>query len=114
MNNDTLYLLKPNFQDKGKLYFCPGCAEVVGFLEFYPAVKQSLSVRYLDFSRPRPDLVSLLGEENQSCPVLVLGAPPANFAHGLNVHTANGHAYVEGGREITAYLAYVHGTGIPH
>jgi len=114
MNNDTLYLLKPNFQDKGKVYFCPGCAEVVGFLEFYPAVKQRLNVRYLDFPRPRPELVSLLGEENQSCPVLVLSAPPANPLPGLNIQTANGRAFIEGGREITEYLAFIHGTGIPH
>ncbi len=114
MSNDTLYLLKPNFQDKGKLYFCPGCAEVIGFLEFYPAIKQHLSVKYVDFPRPRPELVSLLGEKNQSCPVLVLGAAPTNLRPGLNVQIANGRAFVEGGREITQYLARVHETGIPH
>lgn len=114
MTNDTLYLLKPDFQDKGKRYFCPGCAEVVGFLEFYPAVKQHLKVRYLDFPRPRPELVRLLGEENQGCPVLVLGAPPTKAPTGLNIQTAKGHAFIAEGRDITAYLAHVHGTGIPH
>jgi glutathione S-transferase len=31
-----------------------------------------LEVKYVNFARPRPALVDLLGEENQSCPVLVL------------------------------------------
>lgn len=114
MHQDTLYLLKPNFQDKGKLYFCPGCAEVVGYLEFYPAIKQCLKVRYLDFPRPRAELVSLLGEENQSCPVLVLGAAVPDRASSQRVQHANGRSFVEGGREITEYLAHMHGTGIPH
>ena len=31
---DRLYLLKPNFIDQGKVYFCPGCAQVEGMLSF--------------------------------------------------------------------------------
>jgi len=45
MNRDQLYLLKPNFFDNGKgPYFCPGCAQMVGLLDFYPLLKQRLSV----------------------------------------------------------------------
>jgi hypothetical protein len=113
MEKDTLYLLKSNFEDQGKVYFCPGCAEVLGFLEYYPAVKNHLSIKHVDFPRPRPELVSLLGEQNQSCPVLVLRSA-ANLPPEIKVQHANGRAFVEGGREITDYLAHVHGTGIPH
>jgi len=62
MERDRLYLLKPRFMDNGKgPYFCPGCGQMAGLLEFYPALKQQLEVRYLEFPRPRPELVELLG-----------------------------------------------------
>ena len=37
-----------------------------------------LDVRYVDFPRPRMEILSLIGEANQSCPVLVIadGPPP--------------------------------------
>ena len=87
---------------------------MVGLLEFYPALKEHLEVRYLDFPRPRPELVELLGEENQSCPVLVLkdalNSPPSTLA----LQQAKGLWFVEGADAIANYLAQVHGTGIPH
>jgi len=113
MNGDRLYLLKPDFMDGDRgPYFCPGCAEMAGLLEFYPELKKHLDVRYVDYPRPRPELVSLLGEENQSCPVLVTntGSLPAT----LKVQYVNGRAFVEGAREIAEYLAHVYRIGIPH
>ena len=115
MNRDQLYLLKPNFLDNKKgPFFCPGCAEMAGLLEFYPALKQRLTVQYVDYPRPRPELAPLLGEENQSCPVLVVKTVPPNLPSHLKLQHANGHAFVEGAREIAQYLAHVHGIGIPH
>lgn len=114
MQHDQLYLLKHNFQDQGKTYYCPGCAEMIGLLEFYPALKRSLEIHYVDFARPRPELVSLLGEANQGCPVLVLAAVPQNLPAHLKMKHANGHAFVADPREIGEYLAHVHGIGLPH
>ncbi len=115
MKRDHLYLLKPGFHDNAEhLYYCPGCAETAGLLEFYPLLKQHLEVHYIDYPRPRSELVPLLGEENQSCPVLVIGVLPADLPPQLKVQHANGHAFVEGAREIGEYFAQVHGTGIPH
>ena len=115
MNRDQLYLLKPNFFDKGKgPFFCLGCAQMVGLLDFYPMLKHRLKVQYVGFPRPRPELVGLLGEENQSCPVLVLGTIPTGLPSNLKVQSANGHAFVEGANEIAEYLAHAHGIGIPH
>ena len=114
MNHDQLYLLKPDFHDRGKIYFCPGCAEMVGLLEFYPPLKQRVDVHYVDYPRPRPELISLLGEENQSCPVLVLKSVPPDLPTRLKVQSANGHAFVADARAIAEYLAHVHGTGLPH
>ena len=71
-----LFLLKPDFQDlnraDGKNYFCPDCAIVYGLFSYYPYLRDEIKVDYVDYARPRKVLVDLLGEENQSCPVLVL------------------------------------------
>ena len=115
MSQDQLYLLKPDFLDgDSRPYFCPGCAEVVGLLEFYPQLKERVELHYVDFPRPRPELAGLLGEENQSCPVLVLKTVPPALPLGLNVQQANGQTFVEGAKEIADYFAHVCGTGIPH
>lgn len=101
--------------DAGKgPFFCPGCAQMVGLLEFYPALKEHLEVRYLDFPRPRPELVELLGEENQSCPVLVLKDAPNSPPSTLSLQQAKELWFVEGADAIANYLTHVHGTGIPH
>lgn len=71
-----LFLLKADFQDfaraDGKRYFCGDCALIEGLLSYYPRLTSELEVKYVNFARPRQILVDLLGEENQSCPVLVL------------------------------------------
>jgi hypothetical protein len=101
MSGDLLYLLKPGFMDSERgPFFCPGCAQMVGLLELYPELKGRLSVRYVDFSRPRPELVELLGEENQSCPVLVIESVPAGIAPDIKLQRANGRAFVERANEI--------------
>jgi len=113
MTHHQLYLIKHDFQDRGKTYYCPGCAEMIGLLELYPALKQSIEIRHVDFTRPRPELVSLLGEANQGCPVLVLATVPQNLPAHLKVQQANGRAFVADPREIGEYLAHVHGIGLP-
>ncbi len=83
-------------------------------MEFYPALKPHLEVRWLDFLHPRPELISLLGEENQSCPVLVLRAAPTGLPSSLPIQQAKGRQFVEGANEIATYLAHARGIGIPH
>lgn len=112
MNKDRLYLIKHDFHDNGKTWYCPGCAEMIGLLEIYPALKESIEVRHVDFQRPRPELVELLGEANQGCPVLVLADVPKDNPAGLAIENANGHAFVADPRQIGEYLA--HARGIPH
>ncbi len=114
LNRDRLFLLKPHFMDGDKgPYYCPHCAQLVGLLEFYPALKQAIEVRWLEFARPRRELVELLGEENQSCPVLVIEAAPAHPPPGVPLRQAKGRWFVEGAEEIATWLAHVHGTGMP-
>lgn len=72
---EKLFLLKPDFQDINRdaenKYFCPPCTMIEGLLSFYPRLRNELEVHYVDFQRPRPAIVDLIGEANQSCPVLI-------------------------------------------
>lgn len=111
---DRLYLIRPGFvhEGRGPLY-CPGCAEVLGLLEHYPFLKERVSLHDVDFSRPRSELVTLLGEENQSCPVLILSRLPEAVPLPSGLRRANGFAFVEGAREIGEFFALVYGSGSP-
>ena len=71
-----LFLLKADFQDAGradgKRYFCPDCVLLEGLVSYYPKLSNELEVKYVNFAKPRQVIVDLIGEANQSCPVLVL------------------------------------------
>jgi len=71
-----LFLLKPDFKDVNRnpesKYFCPHCAIIEGVISYYPQLKDDIEIHHVDFPRPRPVIIDLIGEENQSCPVLVL------------------------------------------
>jgi hypothetical protein len=45
---------------------------IEGVLSFYPQLRNELEITYVDFVRPRPAIVELIGEDNQGCPVLIL------------------------------------------
>ena len=72
---EKLFLIKPDFTDAvrndGKKYFCPPCTLIEGVLSFYPVLREKLEVNYVNFVRPRQAVIQLIGEENQSCPVLI-------------------------------------------
>ena len=115
MKHDVLFLLRHDFEDgPGAPYYCPECAEINGVLHYYPDLRHHVEVRYVDYRRPRPEIVSLLGEAHQSCPVLVLrddapaGLPDVE-------RSANGHRrFIAGARAIGRYLSANHGSGRPH
>ena len=110
---DRLYLLKPNFLDQGKTYFCPGCAQVEGMLSFYPILRERVEVYYIEFPRPRPSLVAEVGEENQGCPKLVLGGSQ-DIPPGVTVAEGKGRRFIAAPLEICRYLASAYGVGEPH
>lgn len=111
--NDTLYVLRPGFSDKATSFFCPYSAQVIGFLAYYPHVKDSLDIVELDFSKPRHPLSDVLGEEHQGAPMLVLGGEPTPVPN-VKVQIANGHHYVEKTVEIMRYLAATRSVPGPH
>lgn len=73
---EKLFLLKADFLDEnfavGKKFWCPDCVMIEGLLSYYPKLKELIEVNYIDFARPRKPIIELIGETNQSCPVLIL------------------------------------------
>lgn len=112
MERDILFLLAPGFEENGRREFCPECAEIWGVLSYFPAIKDSLEIRYQPIKKPRPELAGLLGEANQNCPTLMLagGADAGPYAE---VREANGARFLDNARDIAKYFAHVFGTPFP-
>ena len=111
---DTLFVLTPGFVDKGKRWFCPFSAQVIGMLTYYPQVRDSLEVVELDFAKPRQPVVDVLGPDHQAVPLLVLHPGSPTEVAGVHVQEANGHRFVEKTVEILRYLAATRGVPSPH
>ena len=74
---EKLFLLNPDFQDvrvdgTDQPYYCPHNAMIEGLLKYYPDLKNKIEIIYVDFPRPRKQLVELIGEGNQGSPCLVI------------------------------------------
>jgi len=108
-----LFLLRSGFADPAHGpggFYCPECATIAGILWYHPDVAAQLDIRQVDAPRPRPEVVALVGEENQSCPVLVL--PEGERPEGIPV--AKGRAFISGPKAIETFLADRYGTARSH
>lgn len=104
MSKHISFLLKPNFYDGEEgPFFCPHSAAMEGLLKYVPDLESKLDVRRIDFQRPRPDIVQLLGDENQGTPALVIDegmeTPPE-----AQVSASTGRAFFLGEIEISKFL----------
>ena len=75
MKRDKLFLLKADFEDPaypGKRFYCWHCALLEGILVSFPHLASRFDVERVAWPRPRQDVVSVVGEANQSLPLLVL------------------------------------------
>lgn len=112
---DTLYLLAPGFHDgDGAPYYCPYCTAFEGLLHLYPALLEHVEVQRVGFQRPRTEIVSVLGDEHQSCPVLVLGADPGSRMDGVQIHQSRGRHFIDEPEDIGNYLSQKYGIPRPH
>ena len=69
-----LFILKMPFEDgSGQTWFCSQCAMLEGALMVNPHWEDHVDVRRIGYSRPRAEVVKVLGEENQWLPVLAIG-----------------------------------------
>lgn len=110
---DTLFVLRPGFDDRGAAYFCPYCAQVIGMLTYYPQLRDTLDIVELTYDKPRRPLSDLLGPDHQAAPMLVLGAERRAVAN-VRIAELNGHQVVEKTIEIMRYLAVTRGLPLPH
>lgn len=112
---DQIFVLRPGFDDRGTTYFCPYSAQVIGFLTYYPQVKDTLEVVEIGFSKPREPLASILDESHQSAPMLVLAeAGEPQSVEGVTIGDVHGRKFVEKTIEILRYLAATRGVPKPH
>jgi hypothetical protein len=114
MKRDTLFLLKPGFEDPawpGQRFYCWHCALMEGVLASFPDLARRLDVERIAWPRPRREVVALAGAENQDLPLLVLAAGETS-AH--KTGSFQGRDLVAGKDAILAALTQRHGFPVPH
>lgn len=109
---DRLFLINPHWtDDQGGPWFCPAGSVVEGVLAFYPALKTQLDITRLDYPRPRRAVIEQVGEDHQSCPILILDGtfdwPEAQISE------TTGKRFLQD-QAIIPYLAARYGIGLPH
>ena len=114
-----LFLLKPGFTDsnadnEGKLYYCPQCAMIEGVIKYYPQLEERIEIHHVDFKRPRPAVIEIIGEENQSCPVLIIDNEPENDTDTSYFEKHGDKLFVNSPDLIMKYLAERFGIGMAH
>lgn len=112
MSKDILFLLPPGFEDNNRREFCPECAEIWGLISWYPAIREALDIRYQPIAKPRTDMVTMIGNDNQNCPTLVLRDGVEAGSH-ASVKNANGARFLDNARDIAKYFAHRFGTPFP-
>jgi hypothetical protein len=106
---DQLFLLRPGFKNAGMgPLYCSDSAPVEGVLSFFPELRSILDVHYLEFPRPRRELVAALGEQHQSLPVLILADERRVKDAALEPQSANGRSFFANERSIRHYLSTQH------
>jgi hypothetical protein len=113
LKRDTLFIIRAPFEDPaldGK-WFCASCATMEGALLANPHWATHIEVKRMPFPRPRHEMISLIGEENQSMPALVL-ADGANVPEGAREY--EGRFFLDEPKPIARYLAATYGGAGPH
>ena len=114
MTRDRLFLLGPGSEDPafpGRLFYCWHCAPIEGVLASFPQLAAKLDVERIPWSRPRQPVIALLGEENQSLPLLVLADDATSP---LRTGSYQGRAFIADKDAILAALSERHGFPDPH
>ena len=112
MSKDLLFLLPPGFVDNERREFCPECAELWGVLHYYPAIKDSLDIRYVGIEHPREAICEWLGDGRWNAPTLIFNEAP-KLLSSVNVKVSNDRSYLGSARDIAKYFAETYGTAIP-
>ncbi|MFX1676769.1 DUF3088 domain-containing protein [Paraburkholderia sp. A2WS-5] len=107
---DKLFILRPGFfsGEEGPLY-CGDSVAVEGLLSFFPQLRNNVDVEYIDAPRPRKAIVELIGETNQSAPVIVIGSGQAVKDTSVDVLEHNGMRFINAPDDIRRYLSSQYG-----
>ncbi|MCK1714023.1 MULTISPECIES: DUF3088 domain-containing protein [unclassified Bradyrhizobium] len=110
MTRDRLFLLRPGFEDPtfpNRRFYCWHCALIDGVLASFPALAATLDVHRIPW--PRQAVIALLGEVNQSLPLLVLADGTTSPRQ-----TGSHRAFIADKDAILAALSERHGFPDPH
>lgn len=113
-DRDTLFLIQPDFTDPaypGQRFYCWHCALMEGVLASFPALAERLDVVRIPWARPRREVIDLVGEANQSLPLLVLAAGESS-RHATG--SQDGRIFIADKDAILAALSERHGFPDPH
>lgn len=107
---EKLFLLNPDFQDvkvdgTTQPYYCPHNAMIEGLLKYYPHLRNKLEIIYIDFPRPRKQLVELIGEEHQGSPCLVISKEHSKMVDTSYFNVYDNYIFVNKKELIARYLA---------
>jgi hypothetical protein len=114
MKRDRLYLLKPDFEDPaypGKRFYCWHCALLEGVLASFPQLSARIDVERIAWPRPRQAVIEMVGEANQSLPLLVLAD---DAPEGLATGYYQGRRFIADKDVILRALSLRHGLPEPH
>jgi hypothetical protein len=114
MLRDRLFLLKPDFEDPAypnKRFFCWHCALLEGVLASFPSLQSKVDVERVAWPRPRQPIIEIVGEENQSLPLLVLAD---DAPRQLATSEFRGRGFVADKDTILSVLNRRHGIPIVH
>lgn len=114
MERHLLFQLNPWFEENGDgPFYCPDCGIVEGFFRYSPEVQEKLEIHHIDFQRPRHDVIAVLGEENQGCPVLVL-ARGVDAPAGAKTSMSTGRFFLDDPVAICDFLGRTFQVPRPH
>ena len=111
---DTLYLVKPGFGDPafpGRIFYCWHCALIEGILVSCSHLTNSLAVERIKWPKPRTPIVTILGEQNQTVPLMVL-PKGSNSKYQTGIY--RDRAFIADKDAILAALTERHGFPEPH
>jgi hypothetical protein len=114
MGKHILFLLKPGFKEtEGGPYYCPDSAAIEGFLKYGPEIEKQIEVRRIEFPKPRKEIIELVGEANQGCPVLVLDES-SELPDEATISEETGRANISDATKICDFLGRLFGVARPH
>jgi hypothetical protein len=114
VDRDTLILIKPDFLDPGfpdTRFYCWHCCLLEGLLVSFPALQTRLNIVRIEWPKPRQEVIQLIGEDNQSLPVLIF-ADDAPKQYGARHF--NGRQFVADKDDILQALSSRHNIPAPH